>query len=524
MDSRKALVMFGLLCACALQVASEPTATSSGAGDGDWKRLELLFVALPLSHMHSPAAVAQEMCLRGHNVTLASLGEEGEKKARKYTPLCPVNYVSLGPSPHSNKDIERFYVEKMSVTNNTLTQLSHAKALFSEFNGIMEGPLDKLLSDRVISPDYAVISIPLGAIPAVLNKHGVDFAINLPTNLMHPLSSEAAMWVPNVLRPASIYSPRFLDRAITMGLNSILYYGKHLASALNLIPEALSDLNPATSSGRLVLVNAVIGIDYPQPLPPLVQYTGPVIDLEKMEPFPSEVEAWLDAIPAGKPVVYISYGTITVLGDDLVRYMLNSLSGDDIYVLWALPKSQQGAVPDPMPPNIMVHHWIPTPRALSHPKVKAFLSHCGGNSVAESMALGKPIVGNPQFAEQAVNGIRIADAGAGTTTAPRVWVGKEQIMEVLQDPKYSEKARSVSQLFRTFGGVGKAADLLEAGATGGLRMLASPRDSSFQAWYKLGGYDIIFAAALSTQLSLFLAYIGLCACVKRRSSRKVKTL
>jgi len=179
--------MFGLLCACALQVASEPTATSSGAGDGDWKRLELLFVALPLSHMHSPAAVAQEMCLRGHNVTLASLGEEGEKKARKYTPLCPVNYVSLGPSPHSNKDIERFYVEKMSVTNNTLTQLSHAKALFSEFNGIMEGPLDKLLSDRVISPDYAVISIPLGAIPAVLNKHGVDFAIKYDPPPLHAL-------------------------------------------------------------------------------------------------------------------------------------------------------------------------------------------------------------------------------------------------------------------------------------------------------------------------------------------------
>ena len=558
-------VIFGII--------APAVADSNQPKDAGRNKLELLVVGIPLSMLHNPAAVAQEMCLRGHNVTVASLGEEGEKKTRKYTNRCPVTYISLAPSPLSKKDIEKFYVEQMSVTNNTIVQFSRAQRHLSPFFGIMEEPLEKLLSDGVINPDYALISAPLGGIPAVLDRHGVDFAIkyeclpicyttvhlsvdllsyvcsatigvisslhplyslkantavvalccSIPTNLMQPLSNDAALWVPHVLRPVSIHSTSIVDRAITMGLNSLFYFGKRVAASLNVIPGALSDLNPATMQGRLVLVNAVVGIDYPQPLPPLVQYTGPVIETEKMEPFPQNVEAWLDAVPVGKPVVYISYGTITVLSDDFVRHVFSTMTGDDVYVLWALPKSQQSAVPDPLPPNFMVYHWIPTPRALSHPKVKAFVSHCGGNSVAESMALGKPIIGYPQFAEQTANCFRVADAGAGTTSTPRAWVTKDSIMEVLQEPKYAEKAQAVSMLFKTFGGVSKAADLLEAGSAGGLRLLANPREGSFMSWYKLGGYDLLAIAFIGAQITLFALYRTLSRYL-RVNRRKVKTI
>ncbi len=42
-------------------------------------------------------------------------------------------------------------------------------------------------------------------------------------------------------------------------------------------------------NGRLVFVNTIPGMDYTQPLPPLVQYTGPVVDVKKMEPFSEDV-------------------------------------------------------------------------------------------------------------------------------------------------------------------------------------------------------------------------------------------
>lgn len=33
--------------------------------------------------------------------------------------------------------------------------------------------------------------------------------------------------------------------------------------------------------------------------------------------------------------------------------------------------------------RVKIHHWIPTARALAHPKVKAFVSHCGGAALKE---------------------------------------------------------------------------------------------------------------------------------------------
>ena len=38
---------------------------------------------------------------------------------------------------------------------------------------------------------------------------------------------------------------------------------------------------------------------------------------------------------------------------------------------------------------------VPTPAALSHPRVKAFFSHCGANGLHESLHIGKPIIGMP---------------------------------------------------------------------------------------------------------------------------------
>ncbi|CAM9597392.1 unnamed protein product, partial [Phaeothamnion confervicola] len=37
---------------------------------------------------------------------------------------------------------------------------------------------------------------------------------------------------------------------------------------------------------------------------------------------------------------------------------------------------------------------------LAHPQVAAFLSHCGGNSVMESLTMDRPLVGVPQLWDQ----------------------------------------------------------------------------------------------------------------------------
>ncbi|KAI4334799.1 hypothetical protein L6164_013508 [Bauhinia variegata] len=53
--------------------------------------------------------------------------------------------------------------------------------------------------------------------------------------------------------------------------------------------------------------------------------------------------------------------------------------------------------------GLLVRNWAPQLEILSHRSTGAFLSHCGWNSVLESLSRGVPIIGWPLAAEQAYN-------------------------------------------------------------------------------------------------------------------------
>ncbi|XP_059654746.1 UDP-glycosyltransferase 92A1-like [Cornus florida] len=53
--------------------------------------------------------------------------------------------------------------------------------------------------------------------------------------------------------------------------------------------------------------------------------------------------------------------------------------------------------------GLVVHKWAPQLEILSHKSTGVFLSHCGWNSVLESLSQGVPMIGWPLGAEQAYN-------------------------------------------------------------------------------------------------------------------------
>ncbi|CAI9117349.1 OLC1v1018725C1 [Oldenlandia corymbosa var. corymbosa] len=64
--------------------------------------------------------------------------------------------------------------------------------------------------------------------------------------------------------------------------------------------------------------------------------------------------------------------------------------------------------------GLLVHKWAPQLDILSHKSIAAFLSHCGWNSIIESLSQGVPIIGWPIAAEQGYNSkMLIEDMGVG---------------------------------------------------------------------------------------------------------------
>jgi len=450
-----------------------------------------LIAGIPLSPLHNSISIGQELCLRGHNVTVFSFADRGRKKVEKYSARCKLSYVDLGPLPVSEEKEEEVVLSGMS-TNSTRKQLANVmNNLMVPYNDALANAMEAYFAGSPAKFDYALLGLPFGRTGLLLRQRNIDFAVNIPTIIVPPMVPWAAQYVPIPFYHVSIHNMTFMDRVVVLGGNMLMDFFRAYAYAVGfkftLAPEMDWDL----WNGRLVFVNTIPGMDITQPLPPLVQYTGPVVDVKKMEPFSEDVAQWLEEVPEDMPVVYVSFGTVARLTPDRARAMLSALTSSEYYTLWALPKPQQQGLPGNIPSSVKIHHWVPTARALAHPKVKAFVSHCGGNSATESMALGVPLVGYPQFGDQPAVCQRISDAGAGISGPPGGWVQPADVLHVLQTERYAERAAAMSRLLQKFGGTSRAVDLLELAVHGDLKLLETPLERTSSSQFFLRGYDLM---------------------------------
>lgn len=72
--------------------------------------------------------------------------------------------------------------------------------------------------------------------------------------------------------------------------------------------------------------------------------------------------------------------------------------------------------------GFLIRKWAPQLFILSHPSTGGFLSHCGWNSVLESLSQGVPIIGWPMGGEQFANS-KVLEEEVGVCI--EMWRGKE---------------------------------------------------------------------------------------------------
>ncbi|CAL5031148.1 unnamed protein product [Urochloa decumbens] len=152
---------------------------------------------------------------------------------------------------------------------------------------------------------------------------------------------------------------------------------------------------------------------------------GPVL----AAPAPSDDDAgiiqWLDAHPP-RSVLYVSFGSQNSITADQMRVLARGLEASGRPFLWALRPplgfdAKGGAFRAEWLPagfeeraaragtGKLVRGWAPQVRILSHPCTGAFLTHCGWNSVLESLSAGVPLLGWPLGAEQFFNAKLVAE-------------------------------------------------------------------------------------------------------------------
>ncbi|MGN0776532.1 MAG: macrolide family glycosyltransferase [Candidatus Ventricola sp.] len=162
-----------------------------------------------------------------------------------------------------------------------------------------------------------------------------------------------------------------------------------------------------------------------------------------------------------QPLVYVSRGTVLHDAPEFYRRVIRALSSLDCDAILSIGDAVDPAVLGPLPDGVRVFPRVNQLEVLAQADV--FLTHCGMNSVSESLLSGVPMVLCPQHSEENAVAIRCEQLGAGLRLKrPSVRCIQRALGTVLQDDRYRLAAQAVAQDFAQCGGAAEAADFIEA--------------------------------------------------------------
>ena len=212
----------------------------------------------------------------------------------------------------------------------------------------------------------------------------------------------------------------------------------------------------------LSICASTFGLELPRPIPPNVKVVGPI--LRKVKPLAEPLKKWFEESP--NPVIYISMGSLATVNTTFACKLIETFNKKKVNILWSLPSDQLKHLPESLPNNFRIEDHTDQQNVLAHPKVNLFISHCGSNSVSESLYHNTPIIGCPFFCDQYYWAVRIEELGCGLAidkfdfTAEELW-RKTQTILTDNDDIFYRSAKHISNIMRTSGGVKRAADLVE---------------------------------------------------------------
>lgn len=162
-----------------------------------------------------------------------------------------------------------------------------------------------------------------------------------------------------------------------------------------------------------------------------------------------------------RPLVYISLGTVINDRPDFYGKCIEAFRGEDVDVILSCGKTVDRASLGALPENIRVYDSVDQLDVLS--RADAFITHCGMNSVSESLYMATPMVLYAQTNEQQAVARRVREMGAGIDLKDDSIAGiRDAVRRILDTPSYRESARECCDDFRRCPGVKGAADFIES--------------------------------------------------------------
>ncbi|GFP89659.1 beta-d-glucosyl crocetin beta-1 6-glucosyltransferase [Phtheirospermum japonicum] len=157
---------------------------------------------------------------------------------------------------------------------------------------------------------------------------------------------------------------------------------------------------------------------------PLVQEPSPD---EKYDRESLDLLSWLDK-KEPKSTVFVSFGSEYFLTKDDMAEIAHGLELCGVNFIWVVrfpkdyPNGLNGRLNKNLPEGFVervgdrgrvLEGWAPQAKILGHENTGGIVSHCGWNSVLESMSLGVPVIALPMHLDQPINARLVGNVGVG---------------------------------------------------------------------------------------------------------------
>ena len=382
----------------------------------------IAFFCIPAhGHTNPMLPVAAELVSRGNTVRFYSFNEFKSKIEASGAEF--ISCDSYLPKLTKREEAE---LKNVSVTEMTIQGIRTTLAM------------DMFLHNEFLSFKPDVVYTDSVCFWGKLNawKHGVPMVVSTSTFAFNQMSSQYMKNSPKELADMIFGLPK-----ISKELKKLKPYGYHVRSALSL---AQSDNN--TDS---IVYTSRHFQPYADSFSKHYAFVGPSV-FSKDQPDKEKL----------RPLVYISLGTVINDRPDFYSRCIEALKDQDADIIISCGNVINIEALGVLPDNVQVYPYVDQPDILSRADV--FITHCGMNSVSESLYMATPLVLYPQTSEQRAVARRTIEIGAGLMLTDDSVKGiHSAVQEVLNNASYSTAAKACSEDFRSCIGTAGAAEFIE---------------------------------------------------------------
>ena len=382
----------------------------------------IAFFCIPAhGHTNPMLPVAAELVSRGNTVRFYSFNEFKSK-----IEASGAEFISCDSYLPKLTKREESELKNVSVTEMTIQGIRTTLAM------------DMFLHNEFLSFKPDVVYTDSVCFWGKLNawKHGVPMVVSTSTFAFNQMSSQYMKNSPKELADMIFGLPK-----ISKELRKLKPYGYNVRSALSLVQSDNNTDSIVYTSRRFQ--------PYAESFFNHYAFVGPSV-FSKDQPDKEKL----------RPLVYISLGTVINDRPDFYSRCIEALKDQDADILISCGNVIDIEALGVLPDNVKVYPYVDQPGILS--KADVFITHCGMNSVSESLYMATPLVLYPQTSEQRAVARRTVEIGAGLMLTDDSVNGiRLAVQEILKNNDYRVAAKDCSVDFRSCIGTLGAAKFIE---------------------------------------------------------------